>query len=186
MVQAPGSDQFHGEIGTSTVEQLRPPNLVHDRNLNSFVGLHQKTNESFTDGIFLPRRSEQIPMATTGGGEGGEDTASRELTTFVTPKPYFGLTHRIMVKRLATSPHDPIGITDSACKNQSVMIAVDNRQSGPRPEPRLLRQAALEALTNSARTDSPRRIGRNEFRRLEATAAAAAACLREGGGGFGA
>ncbi|KZV38758.1 Antitermination NusB domain-containing protein isoform 1 [Dorcoceras hygrometricum] len=37
------------------------------------------------------------------------------------------------------------------------------RQSGPRPEPRLLRQAALEALTNSARTDSPRRIGRNKF-----------------------
>ncbi|KZV43244.1 hypothetical protein F511_09830 [Dorcoceras hygrometricum] len=37
----------------------------------------------------------------------------------------FGLTHRIMVKRLATSPHDPLGITDSACKNQLVMAAVD-------------------------------------------------------------
>ncbi|KZV34495.1 hypothetical protein F511_17095 [Dorcoceras hygrometricum] len=57
-------------------------------------------------------------------------------------------------------------------------IAVDNRQSGPRPESRLLRQAALEALTNSARTDSPRRIGRNGFRRLEAAATAAA----QGGG----
>ncbi|KZV21292.1 adenylate isopentenyltransferase 5, chloroplastic-like [Dorcoceras hygrometricum] len=33
-----------------------------------------------------------------------------------------------MVKRLATSPHDPIGITDSACKNQSVMVSV---QYGP-------------------------------------------------------
>ncbi|KZV32318.1 hypothetical protein F511_04026 [Dorcoceras hygrometricum] len=43
-----------------------------------------------------------------------------------------------------------------------------------------LQQAALEALTNSARTDSPRRIGRNEFRRLEA-AAAAAACVWRGG-----
>ncbi|KZV30163.1 dystroglycan-like [Dorcoceras hygrometricum] len=31
---------------------------------------------------------------------------------------------RIMVKRLATSPHDPLGITDSACKNQSVMVSV--------------------------------------------------------------
>ncbi|KZV13584.1 kelch-like protein 8 [Dorcoceras hygrometricum] len=40
----------------------------------------------------------------------------------------FGLTHRIMVKRLVSSPHDPIGITDSACKNQSVMISV---QYGP-------------------------------------------------------
>ncbi|KZV18668.1 hypothetical protein F511_40253 [Dorcoceras hygrometricum] len=37
------------------------------------------------------------------------------------------------------------------------VIAVDNRQSGPRPEPRLLRQAALEALTNSTRTDTPRK-----------------------------
>ncbi|KZV34401.1 hypothetical protein F511_13419 [Dorcoceras hygrometricum] len=37
---APGSDQFHEEIGTSTVVQLRPPNPVHDRSLNSFAGLH--------------------------------------------------------------------------------------------------------------------------------------------------
>ncbi|KZV30279.1 hypothetical protein F511_36632 [Dorcoceras hygrometricum] len=36
--------------------------------------------------------------------------------------------HRIMVKRLATSPHDPLGITDSACKNKSVMVSV---QYGP-------------------------------------------------------
>ncbi|KZV27896.1 hypothetical protein F511_35130 [Dorcoceras hygrometricum] len=35
---------------------------------------------------------------------------------------------RIMVKRLATSPHDPLGITDSACKNQLVMVSV---QYGP-------------------------------------------------------
>ncbi|KZV23546.1 hypothetical protein F511_02032 [Dorcoceras hygrometricum] len=42
-------------------------------------------------------------------------------------------------------------------------IAVDNCQSGPRPEPRLLRQAALEALTRSARTDSPRRTGRKQI-----------------------
>ncbi|KZV49942.1 hypothetical protein F511_40945 [Dorcoceras hygrometricum] len=33
-----------------------------------------------------------------------------------------------MVKRLATSPHDPQGITDRACKNQSVMVSV---QYGP-------------------------------------------------------
>ncbi|KZV26598.1 hypothetical protein F511_24524 [Dorcoceras hygrometricum] len=37
------------------------------------------------------------------------------------------------------------------------------RQSGPRPDPRLLRQAALEALTRSARTDSPRRVGRKRI-----------------------
>ncbi|KZV41304.1 hypothetical protein F511_38352 [Dorcoceras hygrometricum] len=33
-----------------------------------------------------------------------------------------------MVKRLGTSPHDPLGITDSACKNQSVVVSV---QYGP-------------------------------------------------------
>ncbi|KZV35278.1 putative protein S-acyltransferase 19 [Dorcoceras hygrometricum] len=58
-----------------------------------------------------------------------------------------------------------------------------NRQSGPRPETRLLRQPPLEGLTRSARTDSPRRIGRNEFRRIEA-AAAAAAVQCGGGGGY--
>ncbi|KZV54944.1 tetraspanin-15 [Dorcoceras hygrometricum] len=81
------------------------------------------------------------------------DTASRGPTTIVAPESQFrtcpsdhgiqlavgpqqlrlrnhnfGLTHRTMVKRLATSPHDPLGITDSACKNQSVMVSV---QYGP-------------------------------------------------------
>ncbi|KZV42401.1 triacylglycerol lipase [Dorcoceras hygrometricum] len=40
----------------------------------------------------------------------------------------FGLAQRIMVKRLATSPHDPLGIIDSACKNQLVVVSV---QYGP-------------------------------------------------------
>ncbi|KZV56608.1 rho guanine nucleotide exchange factor 8-like [Dorcoceras hygrometricum] len=40
----------------------------------------------------------------------------------------FGLAQRIMVKHLATSPHDPLGITDSACKNQLVVVSV---QYGP-------------------------------------------------------
>ncbi|KZV34114.1 triacylglycerol lipase [Dorcoceras hygrometricum] len=40
----------------------------------------------------------------------------------------FGLAQRIMVKRLATSPHDPLGVTDSACKNQLVVVRV---QYGP-------------------------------------------------------
>ncbi|KZV39358.1 hypothetical protein F511_12038 [Dorcoceras hygrometricum] len=52
------------------------------------------------------------------------------------------------------------------------------RQSGPRPEGRLLRQPALEGLTRSAWTDSPRQVGRNKFRRSKAAAA------QGGGGGF--
>ncbi|KZV33369.1 hypothetical protein F511_13174 [Dorcoceras hygrometricum] len=42
-------------------------------------------------------------------------------------------------------------------------IAVDYRQSGPRPDPRLLRQAALEALTRSARTNTPRKTRPEQF-----------------------
>ncbi|KZT76035.1 hypothetical protein F511_46938 [Dorcoceras hygrometricum] len=37
------------------------------------------------------------------------------------------------------------------------------RQSGPRPDSRLLRQTALEVLTRSARSDSPRQTGRKEI-----------------------
>ncbi|KZV14477.1 hypothetical protein F511_42966 [Dorcoceras hygrometricum] len=48
------------------------------------------------------------------------------------------------------------------------------RQSGPRPDKRLLRHPALEGMTRSARTDSPRRIGRKQF------------SGEEGGGGGGA
>ncbi|KZV49790.1 hypothetical protein F511_20370 [Dorcoceras hygrometricum] len=39
------------------------------------------------------------------------------------------------------------------------------RQSGPRPDARLLRQPTLEGLTRSAWTDSPRQVGWNRFRR---------------------
>ncbi|KZV42369.1 hypothetical protein F511_17858 [Dorcoceras hygrometricum] len=43
---------------------------------------------------------------------------------FVTPKTHFRTYPSIMVKRLATSPHDPLGITDSACKNHFVIVSV--------------------------------------------------------------
>ncbi|KZV46649.1 hypothetical protein F511_37908 [Dorcoceras hygrometricum] len=44
------------------------------------------------------------------------------------------------------------------------------RQSGPRPDGRLLRQPVLEGLTRSARTETPRKVGRNKFRRGAAAA----------------
>ncbi|KZV38713.1 hypothetical protein F511_18703 [Dorcoceras hygrometricum] len=61
------------------------------------------------------------------------------------------------------------------------------RRPGPRPDERLLRQPALEGLTRSARTDSPRKVGQNDFPAKRAaaaaahTAAAAAACEKRGG-----
>ncbi|KZV48701.1 hypothetical protein F511_18325, partial [Dorcoceras hygrometricum] len=57
----------------------------------------------------------------------------------------------------------------------------DIRQSGPRPDPRLLRQTALEVLTRSARSDSPRKVGGKQISGDNGAAAAAA----QGGGGGG-
>ncbi|KZV44756.1 hypothetical protein F511_36550 [Dorcoceras hygrometricum] len=64
----------------------------------------------------------------------GEGSSTTDLKLAVGPQPLWlrnhnsGLVQRIMVKRLATSPHDPLGITDSACKNQLVVVSV---QYGP-------------------------------------------------------
>ncbi|KZV23121.1 hypothetical protein F511_25082 [Dorcoceras hygrometricum] len=58
--------------------------------------------------------------------------------------------------------------TSSLCVvTTQIQLLVENcgslRQSDPRPDPRLLRQTALEALTRSARTDSPRRTGQKQI-----------------------
>ncbi|KZV49527.1 hypothetical protein F511_24476 [Dorcoceras hygrometricum] len=64
------------------------------------------------------------------GREGGEVEWGGRIQLAMGPKPLrlrnhnFGLAQRIMVKRLATSRHDPLGITDSACKNQLVVVSV--------------------------------------------------------------
>ncbi|KZV47842.1 GATA transcription factor 8-like [Dorcoceras hygrometricum] len=58
------------------------------------------------------------------------------------------------------------------------------RQSGPRPDTRLLRHPALEGVTRSAQTDSPRRIGRKQFSGEEEAAAAAARGGGRGGAHF--
>ncbi|KZV56692.1 hypothetical protein F511_40181 [Dorcoceras hygrometricum] len=98
-----GSDHFHEEIGTSTVGYV---GLL----IRSTIGIPipssvctRKHDEDFTDGISSPERSEQVrrrrrrAATVTWGGEERKgniaeellDTASRGLTTFVTPKPHF-------------------------------------------------------------------------------------------------
>ncbi|KZV26274.1 hypothetical protein F511_40737 [Dorcoceras hygrometricum] len=61
-------------------------------------------------------------------------------------------------------------------------ILVELRQSGPRPDSRLLRQTALEVLTRSARSDSPRKVGRKQ---VSGDNGAATAAARGGDGGGG-
>ncbi|KZV31441.1 hypothetical protein F511_37769 [Dorcoceras hygrometricum] len=52
--------------------------------------------------------------------------------------------------------------TVPACGGYSACAAVDPPKSGPRPKTRLLRQPALEGLTNLARTESPQHDDRNK------------------------
>ncbi|KZV40193.1 carboxyl-terminal-processing peptidase 1, chloroplastic [Dorcoceras hygrometricum] len=79
-----------------------------------------------TDRNSSSRWPEQVRTCVTLNGSG--------IQLAVGPQPLrlrnhnFGLAQRIMVKRLATSPHYPLGITDSAYKNQLVVVSV---QYGP-------------------------------------------------------
>ncbi|KZV18591.1 hypothetical protein F511_15664 [Dorcoceras hygrometricum] len=103
----------------------------------------RRPDEISTDGNSSSRWPEQVwrgkaaAAAAARGKHGGgvrlgEEGGGREPV--VGPQPLWlrnhnsGPAQRIMVKRLATSPHDPLGITDSACKNQSVVVSV---QYGP-------------------------------------------------------
>ncbi|KZV30891.1 tetratricopeptide repeat-containing family protein [Dorcoceras hygrometricum] len=88
---------------------------------------------------------------------------------------------------LKRAMHDPG--TMKLIRLLGIRIRPPLHQSGPRPDSRLLRQTALEVLTRSARSDSPRktRPERNSGevgRRCTAAAAAAAWSReeREGGG----
>ncbi|KZV15583.1 hypothetical protein F511_40172 [Dorcoceras hygrometricum] len=100
----------------------------------------QRTDEFSTDGNSSSRWPEQVRQEGAARGREAYGGGGRELwwrlgiQLAVGPQSLrlrnhnFGLAHRIMVKRLATSPHDPLGITDSACKNQLVVVSV---QYGP-------------------------------------------------------
>ncbi|KZV38216.1 carboxyl-terminal-processing peptidase 1, chloroplastic [Dorcoceras hygrometricum] len=74
------------------------------------------------------RRAARRRRRKGGGREGGGIQLAVGPQQLRLRNHNFGLDHRIMVKRLATSPHDPLGITDSGCKNYSVVVSV---QYGP-------------------------------------------------------
>ncbi|KZV26302.1 hypothetical protein F511_40642 [Dorcoceras hygrometricum] len=89
--------------------------------------------------------------------------------------------HQQWVYADATRIHGPAHIIEGGmyAGNLSTPLTIFKRQSGPRPDPRLLRQTALEVLTRSARTDSPRKT------RPEQIPAKLAAAAHGGGGGGG-
>ncbi|KZV54267.1 hypothetical protein F511_27019 [Dorcoceras hygrometricum] len=59
---APGSDQFHEEIGTSTVGGCWPPNPVHDWNINSFIEIDVLTDRAKALIPLFAQRRIRIPL----------------------------------------------------------------------------------------------------------------------------
>ncbi|KZV38848.1 triacylglycerol lipase [Dorcoceras hygrometricum] len=126
----------------SVVASHGPGSNPRDPRLLRQAALEALTRSARTN---TPRktRPEQFPAKLVGGGGSawggggggsGEEGGGVWIQLAVGPQPLWlrnhnsGPAQRIMVKRLATSPHDPLGITDSDCKNQSVMVSV---QYGP-------------------------------------------------------
>ncbi|KZV18014.1 hypothetical protein F511_39343 [Dorcoceras hygrometricum] len=111
---APGSDQFHEEIDTST----KTRRIFRGRNpLIETVGTSPTAAAAARRRrAAAARRGDGREEWEKGGRRALGDAASRGPTTCVTPKSQFW-----------TDPSDH-GITDSACKNQLVMFSV---QYGP-------------------------------------------------------
>ncbi|KZV34631.1 callose synthase 12-like [Dorcoceras hygrometricum] len=116
---------FARKPALQTVGGGRSSNQVHRPDS---IFLRQSALEDLTDlpRTESPRKTDRNNTCVTLNGSG--------IQLAVGPQPLrlrnhdFELAQRIMVKRLATSRHDPLGITDSASKNQLVVVSV---QYGP-------------------------------------------------------
>ncbi|KZV46436.1 dentin sialophosphoprotein-like [Dorcoceras hygrometricum] len=110
-------------IVTPIADQIRPIDSVSK---TEYYDLKNHFSEYQCKMTVLPLNSGKPRTCVTLNGSG--------IQLAVGPQPLWlrnhnsGLAHRIMIKRLAILPHDPIGIIDSACKNQLVVVSV---QYGP-------------------------------------------------------
>ncbi|KZV15857.1 hypothetical protein F511_10953 [Dorcoceras hygrometricum] len=88
------------------------------------------TSRAIMRGASTAKRGKRAAIARAHARVEGRRHALRRIQLAVGPQPLwlrnhnFGLAQWIMVKRLATSRHDPLGITDSACKNQLVVVSI--------------------------------------------------------------
>ncbi|KZV23041.1 hypothetical protein F511_28711 [Dorcoceras hygrometricum] len=128
--KGPGSNSEHSVhvhhrdfIVTPIADQIGPIDSVSETEHND---LKNHFSEPQCKKTVLPLNSGKPRTCVTINGPG--------IQLAVGPRPLWlrnhnsGLVQRIMVKRLATSPHNPLGITDSACKNKLVVVSV---QYGP-------------------------------------------------------
>ncbi|KZV57158.1 hypothetical protein F511_36287 [Dorcoceras hygrometricum] len=122
----PGSNDEHSVhlqhrdfIITPIADQIGPIDSVSETEYNDLKNHFSEPQCKMT---VLPLNSGKPRTCVTLNGSG--------IQIAVGPQPLWlrnhnsGPAQRIMVKRLATSPHDPLGITDSACKNQLVVVSV--------------------------------------------------------------
>ncbi|KZV41350.1 hypothetical protein F511_37321 [Dorcoceras hygrometricum] len=172
----------------STAEEVRTTStddvdLIIEKVIAETAQKETDEEEQNVDGI-------DVEGTTVSGTDVGEQTVPRDEET----DRWFNLSYEEFIAQEADRPVVTASDTDEEMETvdfgtdvgeQELQIFDENesncgslRQSGPRPDPRLLRQAALEALTRSARTDSPRRTARKQFsgdnrrRRRRRTAAA--------------
>ncbi|KZV58239.1 hypothetical protein F511_34861 [Dorcoceras hygrometricum] len=143
VVSAVGKENRHCEFvyGSSELNLLHLPFFRNGKDtLEDF-----DYNDSRCNSLLRPVAARTPSNTTTHHPTSCSPCGNQESSTCVTlngsgiqlavgPQPLrlrnndFGFAQRIMVKRLATSRHDPLGITDSACKNQLVVVSV---QYGP-------------------------------------------------------
>ncbi|KZV32726.1 mitochondrial tRNA-specific 2-thiouridylase 1-like [Dorcoceras hygrometricum] len=97
--QAPGSDQFHEETGTSRYAAVDYVNQVHDRKETPSSACTIRPGEISADGNSSKSWPEQIP-----------DTASRGPTTIVAPESQF---------RTCPTDHDSIGYPRMSASGES-------------------------------------------------------------------
>ncbi|KZV35539.1 Annexin [Dorcoceras hygrometricum] len=118
---APGSDQFHEKTGTSNFRSREEPGDGGGGRRPAAMG-GRRGREACGRGLAAMRASTCVTL----NGSGIQLAVGTQPLWLRNHN--FGLAQRIMVKRQATSCHDPLGITDSACKNQLVVVSV---QYGP-------------------------------------------------------
>ncbi|KZV16240.1 hypothetical protein F511_26257 [Dorcoceras hygrometricum] len=131
---SPGKRSIHQSKSTNMHRAAVDPPIkstfLRQSALEYLTDLPRTKSPRKTDRNKSDHRQAAALGAATDGGRVGEEGGGRVLgiQLAVGPQPLwlrnhnFGLAQRIMVKSLATSPHDPIGITDSACKNQLVVL----------------------------------------------------------------
>ncbi|KZV29672.1 triacylglycerol lipase [Dorcoceras hygrometricum] len=129
-------DQIRENIGSDTTvgDPDPPPGEAAEEQRNTAGRRSIRRNTITVIDMHRAFKTNTLLALVPGSNRNYKNPALLGIQLAVGPQPLWlrdhnsGPAQRIMVKHLATSPHDPLGITDSACKNQLVVVSV---QYGP-------------------------------------------------------